>query len=165
MAESLAPKRSSAVRRFIRYWLPVILLVSVMFSFSGDTFSDYHTRGRINRLLLWLFPDIKESLLVWINYFVRKAAHLFSYAVLTAMLFRAFRADSLTRWRFAWAVYSIVITIIWALLDEYRQSFVPSRSGSIYDSMIDTVGGVFALAVIYWFTHRSEQRDARQQLK
>lgn len=161
MAESLATKRNSAVVRFARYWLPVILLIIALFSFSGDTFSDYRTSGRINRFLLWLFPDIKYGLLVWINYFVRKAAHLVSYAVLAAMLFRAFRSDSLTRWRFAWAAYSMAITIIWAMLDEYRQSFVPSRSGSIYDSMIDTLGGIFALAVIYWFARRSQRRDTR----
>lgn len=159
MAESLATKRSSALARFARYWLPAILLMTVMASFSGDSFSDSHTRGTINRIIEWLFPETKEIVLVWINYFVRKTAHFISYGVLTAMLFRAFRSDSNLRWRFAWAIYSIAITIAWGLLDEYRQSHIPSRSGSIYDSMIDTVGGIFALIVIYWFARRKERRD------
>jgi VanZ family protein len=38
----------------------------------------------------------------------------------------------------------------YALLDEYHQSFVPSRTASIFDSLIDSVGGLVALIVIRW---------------
>lgn len=159
MAESITAKRSSALARFARYWLPVLLLLAAILTFSGDAFSDFNTRGTINRLIVWLFPDIRGPTLIQINHFIRKAAHFTEYAVLTSMLFRAFRADSPFRWRLRWAVYSISIVVGWALIDEFRQSFVPSRTATIYDSMIDTAGGVFALLVIYLYTRLRNRRD------
>jgi VanZ family protein len=38
-----------------------------------------------------------------------------------------------------------VLVIIYALSDELHQTFVPSRTGSIYDSLIDMSGGLTAL--------------------
>jgi len=145
--------------RFVRYWLPVVLLLVAILTFSVDAFSDFNTRGRINRLIVWLFPDIRGRTLIQINHFIRKAAHFTEYAALTLLLFRAFRADSPALWRLRWAVYSISIVIVWALIDEFRQSFVPSRTGTIYDSMIDTAGGVFALLVVYLFSRLRKRRD------
>lgn len=159
MAEAVATKKSSAVMKFVRYWLPVVLLLVAIYAFAGDTFSDRNTQGRVTRLLVWLFPDISGRTLFWTNYTVRKMAHFVEYAALAALLFRAFRADNSLRWRLSWAVYSIIITVLWASLDEYKQSLIPSRSGSSYDVMIDSAGGLFALAVIYWFARRRERRN------
>jgi VanZ family protein len=38
--------------------------------------------------------------------------------------------------------------VVYALLDEYHQSFVPSRTGSVYDSLIDATGGLVALLFV-----------------
>jgi len=38
--------------------------------------------------------------------------------------------------------------VAFALADEYHQSFVPTRTGSFYDSLIDIAGGLTALLVI-----------------
>jgi VanZ family protein len=87
------------------------------------------------------------------NYVVRKCAHFFEYAVLAALLYRAWRADSLIRWRLSWAAYSFAMVASWALIDEYHQSFTHTRGGSIYDVMIDTAGGLFALISIALYTN------------
>jgi len=39
--------------------------------------------------------------------------------------------------------------VLWAAIDEFHQSFVPSREASIVEAGIDTAGGVLALLVNY----------------
>jgi VanZ family protein len=48
--------------------------------------------------------------------------------------------------------------VVYALSDEFHQSFVASRTGSIYDSLIDISGGLAALVFYY-------RRRARRSLK
>jgi VanZ family protein len=52
----------------------------------------------------------------------------------------------------------VVLVVVYALIDEYHQSFVPSRTGTIYDSLIDMAGGLTALLVVKrrnWFDSAS----------
>jgi VanZ family protein len=44
------------------------------------------------------------------------------------------------------------LVVTYALMDEYHQTFVPSRTGSIYDSFINMAGGLTALLIIRWRT-------------
>ena len=44
------------------------------------------------------------------------------------------------------------------LLDEYHQSFVPQRTASIYDSLIDMAGGLTALLVVRQATSAKQRR-------
>jgi VanZ family protein len=43
---------------------------------------------------------------------------------------------------------ALSFVVCYALFDEFRQSFVPSRTASIYDSLIDISGGLTALLMI-----------------
>jgi len=148
MAENITTAGSSFAMKILRYWLPVLFMIGAMYYASTDVFSGENTRGVIEKLVLWLRPHTSERGLIKINYFVRKAAHFIEYAMLAALLFRAFRADSFLRWRFRWALYSFLIVICWALLDEYHQSFTHTRGGSIRDSMLDCSGALFMLLMI-----------------
>ena len=47
---------------------------------------------------------------------------------------------------------SLALVVVYALLDEYHQSFVPSRTASIFDSFIDMAGGLTALLLVFWWT-------------
>jgi VanZ family protein len=50
-----------------------------------------------------------------------------------------------------WFLVALLLIAVYALLDEYHQSFVPSRTGTIYDSLIDTAGGLTGLILIRRF--------------
>jgi VanZ family protein len=86
-------------------------------------------------------------------------AHFVEYAVLAGLLFRAFRAGSIMRWRMRWAVYSFAIVVSWALLDELHQRFTYTRGGSIYDSLLDSSGALFMLVVIWLFSNRRNRDE------
>lgn len=161
MAESITSVQSRLATRVIKYWLPVLIMIGAMYYASTDIFSGENTRSVIEKLVLWLRPHTSEQWLTKINYLVRKAAHFIEYAILAALLFRAFRADSFIRWRFRWALYSFLIVICWALLDEYHQTLTHTRGGSIRDSLLDSSGALFMLLVIALF---NRQRTGKNSL-
>jgi VanZ family protein len=134
--------------KVIKYWLPVITMLALMYYFSTDTFSSDNTRGIMQIILGWIFPNLNDKTITRLNFFARKAAHLIEYAILAALLFRAFRADDPKKWQLRWAIYSMIFVVCWALLDEYHQSFAHNRSSSVRDSMLDSGGGLAALALI-----------------
>jgi VanZ family protein len=134
--------------RILRYWIPVLVMLGAMYYFSTDVFSGENTRSMIEVILGWFGQHPNSHSLYKINHAVRKCAHFLEYAILAVLVFRAFRADSPLRWKLAWFLYSLAIVVCWSLLDEYHQHFTHSRGASIYDSMLDTSGGLTALVVI-----------------
>jgi VanZ family protein len=79
---------------------------------------------------------------------VRKVAHFSEYAVLGFLAARAFRGSTQVTLRRHWFVTGLALVVIYALLDEFHQSFVPSRTASLADSLIDMSGGLTALLVM-----------------
>jgi len=77
---------------------------------------------------------------------VRKTAHFTEYAVLALLAARAFRTSSRRGLSRKWWLVSFALVAAVSLLDEYHQSFLPSRTGSVYDSLLDMTGGATALA-------------------
>jgi len=127
-------------------------MVFISFASTAE-FSSANTSRIIRPLVLWLFPETSEATLQTIHFAVRKLAHFTEYAVLGFLAARAFFTSSVAPLRRRWFVVALFVIVIYSLLDEYHQSFVPSRTASIYDSMIDTIGG-FAGLLIYWRRRR-----------
>lgn len=136
---------SFLVRRLLKYWLPVLLWMIFIFIGSTDLMSAEHTSRFIGPFLRWVAPDISTATIASIQLVVRKCAHLTEYAILAALLYRAFRQDRNNFWRAA--ALALVVAAIYASLDEFHQSFVPSRTGTAWDVMIDTCGAVIGLAI------------------
>ncbi len=129
----------------------------ISFASTGN-FSAGNTSRIIGPLVLWLFPDTTPETMLAIHAFTRKLAHLMEYAILAILAARAFRGSPRPALRERWFLVSLLLVVVYALLDEYHQSFVPSRTGTIYDSLIDSAGGLAALIVIWrrnWFRRAS----------
>jgi len=118
---------------------------------STGGFSAMNTSRIIGPLLLWLFPNTTPETLALVHFAIRKAAHFGEYCLLGLLSARAFRKSSHLVLRRHWFLVALLLIAVYALLDEYHQSFVPSRTGSIYDSFIDMAGGLTALIFIRVF--------------
>lgn len=116
-----------------------------MFVGSTDLMSSEHTSRFLVPFLRWLIPDITESTLFIAQLFVRKCAHLAEYAVLAVLFFRALSQSKI------FSAHSVRLTFIlaaiYALLDEFHQSFVMSRTASPYDVAIDLAGATAGLFI------------------
>lgn len=92
--------------------------------------------------MLWLFPNTSPETMATIHFVTRKIAHFTEYAILGFLAARAFRPYP------RWFLISAVLVVVYALIDEYHQSFVPSRTASVLDSLIDMAGGITALILV-----------------
>ena len=139
----------------LKYWAPPIIWMSMIFWFSTDMFSGDNTGSLLWKVVSFIYPGVTPELFDSIHFCVRKAGHLTEYAVLALLLFRAFRSGSQERWRPRWALSSLLVVFLYALLDEYHQTFTRHRTGSVYDSLIDTSGAVTALVLLLLFRRKS----------
>jgi VanZ family protein len=112
---------------------------------STANFSASNTSRIIRPLLLWLFPHISDASINQVHFYVRKTAHFTEYGVLALLAARALRTSGLAALRRSWWLASFALVAVVALVDEYHQSFLPSRTGTIYDSLLDMTGGATAL--------------------
>lgn len=152
-------EHSSTLGRLGRYGPLLLWILFISFASTG-AFSDDNTSRIVRPLLLWFFPNISEATLTWIHILTRKAAHFTEYAVLAFLARRAFITSSYRFVRRHWFRLGLLLVVLNSLLDEFHQSFVPSRTASIYDSAIDAAGGVTTL-LIFKFYEKRVQKHAR----
>ncbi|HKB67410.1 MAG TPA: VanZ family protein [Pyrinomonadaceae bacterium] len=145
-------------RRFWRYGPLVLWILFISFA-STNQFSASNTSEILRPLLLWFFPNLSESRLAAVHFITRKAGHFTEYAVLAFLARRAFITSSRAFLQRYWFQLGLLLVVIYGLLDEFHQSFVPSRTASIYDSIIDVAGGFTVLLIfsLYGKNHRERE--------
>jgi VanZ family protein len=85
------------------------------------------------------------------DFFVKKGAHVTEYAILYLLLFRAFHSAMVTHKAF---IFSAIIGFLYAISDEYHQTFVPLRDGRVRDVVFDSIG----IFLMYLFLRRRHIR-------
>jgi len=136
------------VGRFLSRYLPLLVWLAFISYASSDSFSAGNTSRIIGPLILWLFPNTSPETLAVVHFITRKLAHFTEYAILGFLAARAFRLSPRTAIRSRWFLISLIVVVIYALIDEYHQSFVPTRTASVWDSFIDISGGLAALLLV-----------------
>jgi hypothetical protein len=123
---------SKALRIALR-WLPALLLMLTIFMVSAQDSSH--------------LPYFN-----WADRVVKKGGHMIGYALLVLSYWRAldFRQE---KWWLAWC-----LTILYAVTDEYHQSFVAGRFPSIWDVLVyDNLGALLSLGLFSLYkTQRSD---------
>src|SRR3989475_7295863 len=127
-------------------WLPPVLWMAVTAWLSTDIASGEHTSQLLLPALRWLLPWATPGQLHTVHRLLRKGAHLTEYAILAALWYRAFtRERNLSARAASWTAFAI--SLAWAALDEWHQSFLPSRTSSAMDVALDGAGAALALVV------------------
>jgi len=102
--------------------------------------------------LIWYLsaqPDLRTDLPQ--DFFLRKAAHIFEYGVLTWLLFKAIGSSTVEA-----ITGAALVAFVYAGIDEWHQSFVMGRYGTPRDVAIDAVG---ILLVSSWLFFLLRRRD------
>ncbi len=100
----------------------------------------------VRPFLEFIFPNTPEFTLTIYHAYIRKSAHLFEYAVLAFFASRAFWSSGKEILRKYWYLFAFVLVLIIAIIDETNQSFNPARTSSIYDVLIDCIGGILIIS-------------------
>lgn len=146
--------------RWLRNWGPVLAWAGFIWLLSTDHFSSASTGKIIEPVLSWLFPSASEETLNLLHALIRKAAHFVEYFVFSLLVFRGIRGGR-SGWRISWALETIFMAAIYAVLDEVHQAFESDRTSSMYDSLLDTVGAAAAQLVLASLAWRETRRQAR----
>jgi VanZ family protein len=109
--------------RALSVWLPVFLWAAVIFAVSS-------------------IPSLSSGLGTW-DTVLRKAAHITEYAILGALLYRAFEREA----------PAFIAGVAYAVTDELHQHFVHGRHGALVDVVIDAAG--VALGLLVWLRVRA----------
>lgn len=148
------------LRRVLPLWLPVVVWLAVILSFSSDAASAQSTSRFLGPLIAWLFPHWDEPARAAAHLLIRKTAHVAEYALLAALLLRALRGTQCVErnhWRWSLAFAALAGCLAVACLDEFLQSRSATRTGSVWDVALD-VGGATLAMVFAWRFARWQRR-------
>lgn len=152
--------RELPVVRWLLSWWPALLWGAVIFSMSTDTFSSEHTASVIEPILRWIYPAVTAEQFAVIHHLIRKTAHFTEYFIFALLLFRGVRLGR-PGWRWSWGLIALLIAAAYSASDEFHQAFVPSRTASPYDSLLDSTGALAAILFLFlWLRHRAAKRPS-----
>ncbi len=142
--------------QFLKNWIPPFLWAILISYFSTDHFSFANTSSYFDPVFMWLFPGMSAEGREWIHAGIRKLGHWSEFFVFALLVARALRSSTNLLLRARWVLWTLLIIGVYAGADEIHQLFVPSRSGSLKDSLLDYLGGCCAVLMIFF---RSKNRD------
>jgi VanZ family protein len=153
----------------LKAWIAAILWLILIAIESSALLSAHNTSRILYPLLHFLFGLDWERFDVW-HFYIRKAGHVIGYGILSVLLFRAWRATlpamSDVKWTLRWTTIAVLGTALVASLDELHQSFIPSRTGTIRDVVLDTCAGIAAQGIIFlWWVSRRKSEENRASVR
>lgn len=139
-------------------WIIVLAWMWVIFCLSAESGQDSLSRSDLVNAF------IREHFSVYISSFmIRKTAHAVEFGLLTVLSYVSFASSarivenksfiemSSTDMKAGFemnAAFSLWITVLYAVFDEYHQIFIFGRNGSIFDVLIGIAGGLAVLLFI-----------------
>jgi VanZ family protein len=87
---------------------------------------------------------------------IKKLGHATGYAMLGLAYYFALPPRLKVRYRW---ILALLMAILFALSDEFHQSFIEGRNSSTTDVMIDTAGAAFALTIGGYFSSNSSSKS------
>jgi VanZ family protein len=132
-------KHSSRSGRAITAWAPVIAWATVIFAFSAQ-------------------PDLRIASDPSLDFALRKLGHVAVFAVLGLLVWRAVATTS--TWHRPWAL-ALVLTVAYAMTDEWHQGFVSGRNPSPVDVAIDGAGALLAIVAVHLVLARRGRTSPR----
>jgi VanZ family protein len=157
---------NSERNQLLKAWIAAILWLIVIAIESTAMLSSSNTSRILYPILHFVFRLDWEHFEVW-HFYIRKGGHVVGYAILSILLFRAWRATlpamTSAKWTLRWATIAVFGTAMVASLDEWHQSFIPSRTGRWQDVVLDTSAGIAAQILLFlWWKRIGKDRGLRE---
>lgn len=130
-------------------WMILIFIMSSKTNTELDT-----TKSFLLNIMIRIFngndfylldSDLQKNILANYSYYISKTAHFLEYGILCYFSYLTF--IYLKKYRFRYII-SVLICLIYAILDEYHQSFVSSRTPRVFDVIIDVMGAITMILLI-----------------
>ena len=138
-------------RFWISAWLPVLIGILVIVIESTEWLGSDHTDSPLRTLYQAIFGDVSAAQWEIIHHYLRKSGHFIGYGLIGLAWLRAWWM-SLPHSRFLPdAFLALMGTALVASADEFHQSFLPNRTSSPWDVLIDCSGALTLQLMVYIF--------------
>jgi len=142
-----------AQKQLLKAWVAATLWLGLILAESTTYASADNTSRFLYPLLHFLLGVDHAHFPIW-HFFIRKTGHFVGYFTLSLLLFRAWRATFPfpgAKWSLQWARISFFMTALVACLDEWHQTYLPKRTGSLHDVLLDSTAALVAQILLFLF--------------
>lgn len=150
------PRSHAGWRWWLNVWIPVAIAVAVICTESTDTFSAQNTSNWLRPIAERLLGAFRNETWDLFHHYLRKTGHFIGYGTVAFTFLRAWLytldwrgPTTLLAWRVESTILAIFSTAIVASCDEFHQTFIPSRTGTPQDVLLDTTGAT-VLCLLVW---------------
>jgi VanZ family protein len=145
------PSSRDGLKFWLSTWLPVAVGIGVILLESTKWFGADHTSYPLRWLWEALFGTVSNARWELIHHLIRKSGHFFFYGAIGLAWLRAW-------WRTLphssfWldAFLALMGTCLVASSDEFHQRFIPNRTGSPWDVLLDCSGALTLQLAVYLY--------------
>jgi VanZ family protein len=150
-----------------REWTAAILWLILIAIESTPWLSAQNTGHALYQLLVSFFGPVSASGVTVANAVLRKVGHVVGYGILSWLLFRAWRATlgsyRAVAWALPWSVIAFFMTAAVASLDEWHQTFLPSRTGALHDVILDSASALAVQILLFLILRKRGAAVADEQ--
>lgn len=133
------------IGKYLKWVLLVFYMIFIFYMSSKPAVESNETSKWVIEILRLINIDLNSWFGNVANFAVRKVAHFSEYFILSIIIYFVSREDKDRRKS---SIYGIIICFLYACSDEIHQYFVPGRAMLFTDVLIDTSGGICAMAII-----------------
>lgn len=138
-------------KALLKTWIAATLWLGLIVAESTNFASADKTGQILFPLLRFLFGVNEAHFATW-HFFLRKTGHFVGYFTLSLLLFRSWRATFPfpgAQWTRPWASIAFFMSTLVASLDEWHQTHIPSRTGSMHDVLLDSAAALAAQILLF----------------
>lgn len=143
------------------YVLPLLCWIGLIHFSSSQSYEDQNVQPLfqgvnldwVNQWFSWVSFQYGGTIVsletrtpaAFVEFFLRKGAHVFVYAVLGVLVYRLAKQYLLSKF---WAGSTAwLFVILYASIDEYRQFLHPYRTGLVEDVILDSIAGLLGILI------------------
>ncbi len=143
--------RRRRLASWINVWWPVVAGIVVIILESTEMMGADHTSRPLRAIYQFIFGHVPGARWERIHHYIRKSGHFIGYGLIGLAWLRAWWM-TLPDSRFLQdTLLALAGTALVATADEYHQSFLPNRSSSPWDVLLDCCGALTLQLIVYAF--------------
>ena len=122
----------------IKYWLPPLVWMGVIFFFSSRT-----------------KVEVSDVYAIQLVFF--KTLHIIEYGILSILFYRALKnTGRRPKWQNFYLAW--LLAMIYGMTDEIHQLFTPTREGRMRDVVIDGIGAGLTLFLLWKYIRKTQKK-------